>query len=72
MPLWLALKFLPRTTPSPTGAGAETPASAPAHLSGEMDWGDGAEEDAPQLAKCGAIMTRSGAQATRCANCGST
>ncbi len=66
---WLALKFLPRTTPSPTGAGAQTPASAPAHLSGD-GLGDG-QADAPACKECGAIMTRSGA-CYRCANCGST
>ena len=61
---WLALKFLPRTSPSPTGAGAETPASAPAHLSGD-GLGDG-QADAPACKECGAIMTRSGA-CYRCA-----
>ena len=45
---WLALKFLPRTSPSPTGAGAETPASAPAHLSGD---GLGGSRRTRQLAK---------------------
>ena len=66
---WLALKFLPRTSPSPTGAGAETPALAPAHLSGD-GLADG-QMDAPACKECGAIMTRSGS-CYRCANCGST
>ena len=64
---WLALKFLPRTNPSRTGAGAETPASAPAYLSEE---GDG-QTDAPACKECGAIMTRNGS-CYRCGNCGST
>ncbi len=66
---WLALKFLPPTSPSSTGVGAEAMAPAPAHLSagglGE------AETDAPACKECGAIMTRSGS-CYRCANCGST
>ncbi len=66
---WLALKFLPRTSPSPTGAEAETPASAPAYLSGD-GLGDG-HADAPACKECGAIMSRNGS-CYRCANCGST
>jgi ribonucleoside-diphosphate reductase alpha chain len=66
---WLALKFLPPTSPTPTGAGAETTASAPAHLEGE-GLGE-AQVDAPACRECGAIMSRSGA-CYRCANCGST
>jgi ribonucleoside-diphosphate reductase alpha chain len=50
---YLALKFLPRTSPSPTGAEAETPATAPAHLSGD-ELGDG-QADAPACKECGAI-----------------
>src|ERR1035437_5229693 len=53
---YLALKFLPRTSPSPTGAEAETPASAPAHLSGD-GLGDG-QADAPACKECGAIIDR--------------
>ena len=55
---YLALKFLPRTSPSPTGAEAETPATAPAHLSGD-ELGDG-QADAPACKECGAIMTGAG------------
>ena len=66
---WLALKFLPPTTPPTTGVRAEATAPAPAHLSaGEL--GE-AETDAPACKECGAIMTRSGS-CYRCANCGST
>jgi ribonucleoside-diphosphate reductase alpha chain len=66
---WLALKFLPRTSPSPVGAGAETTASAPAYLLGD-GLGDG-QTDAPACKECGSIMTRNGS-CYRCANCGST
>jgi len=66
---WLALKFLPPTTPSSTGVGAEATAPAPAHLSsgglGET------ETDAPACKGCGAIMTSTGS-GYRCENCGST
>src|ERR1035437_1333822 len=65
---YLALKFLPRTSPPPTDAGTETPASAPAHLSGD-GLADG-QTDAPACKECGAIMTRNGS-CYRCANCGS-
>jgi ribonucleoside-diphosphate reductase alpha chain len=66
---WLALKFLPPVSPSPTGAGAEVTASASAPLSGNGS-SDG-QADAPACKECGAIMTRSGS-CYRCANCGST
>ncbi len=66
---WLALKFLPPTTPSSSGVGAEATAPAPAHLS-ECDRGE-AETDAPACKSCGAIMTSSGS-GYRCENCGST
>ena len=66
---WLALKFLPPTTPSSTGVGAEAMAPAPAHLAaaglGET------ETDALACKSCGAIMTSS-ASGYRCENCGST
>jgi ribonucleoside-diphosphate reductase alpha chain len=66
---WLALKFLPPTTPSSTGVGAEAMAPAPAHLSaGEL--GE-RESDAPACKACGAIMTTSGS-GYRCESCGST
>jgi ribonucleoside-diphosphate reductase alpha chain len=66
---WLALKFLPPASPSPTGAGAEVTASVPALLpaNGSAD----GEADAPACKECGAIMIRCGA-CYRCANCGST
>ena len=64
---WLALKFLPPTSPPPTGVGAEVMAPTPAHLSvGGL--GD-VETDAPPCKECGAIMTRSGS-CYRCGNCG--
>ena len=69
---WLALKFLPPTTPPSTpltGAEVEATASAPAH-----PWPDGLGEgqvDAPACRECGAIMTRSGS-CYRCGNCGWT
>jgi ribonucleoside-diphosphate reductase alpha chain len=66
---WLALKFLPPTTPSSTGVGAEAMAPAPAHLSSD-ELGDVAT-DAPACKECGAIMTRSGS-CYRCENCGNT
>ena len=66
---WLALKFLPPTTPSSTGVGAEATAPAPAHLSasglGET------ESDAPACKECGGIMSANGS-GYRCENCGST
>ena len=66
---WLALKFLPPTTPSSTGVGAVAPAPTPAHLSaGEL--GE-AETDAPACKSCGDIMT-SGGSGYHCENCGST
>ena len=66
---WLALKFLPPTSPAPTGVGAEDTAPAPAHL-----WADGvgeAQADAPACRECGAIMSRNGS-CYRCGNCGWT
>ena len=55
---WLALKFLPPTTPSSTGVGAEATVPTPAHLSaGEL--GE-AESDAPACKSCGAIMSAQG------------
>lgn len=66
---WLAWKFLPPTTPSSTGVGAEATAPAPAHLPvGEL--GE-TQSDAPACKSCGAIMTSSGS-GYRCENCGST
>ena len=66
---WLALKFLPPTTPSSTGVGAEATVPAPAHLSAS---GIGeAETDAPACKECGGIMSRDGPP-YRCANCGWT
>jgi ribonucleoside-diphosphate reductase alpha chain len=66
---WLALKFLPPTTPSSTGVGAEATVPAPAHLPvsglGEM------AGDAPACKSCGAIMSKNGS-GYRCENCGST
>jgi ribonucleoside-diphosphate reductase alpha chain len=66
---WLALKFLPPVSPSPTGAGAEVAASPSAPLSGNGSSDE--QADAPACKECGAIMTRSGS-CYRCANCGST
>jgi len=66
---WLALRFLPPTSPPPTGAGVQVPTPAPAHL-----WADGvreAESDAPACRECGAIMSRNGS-CYRCWNCGWT
>ena len=64
---WLALRFLPPTSPPPTGAGVQALAPAPARLS--ADAGSEAESDAPACRECGAIMTRSGS-CYRCGNCG--
>jgi ribonucleoside-diphosphate reductase alpha chain len=66
---WLALRFLPRTSPAPTGTEAEANASVPAYPSGD----ELSEQpmDAPACIDCGAIMTRNGS-CYRCANCGST
>jgi ribonucleoside-diphosphate reductase alpha chain len=66
---WLALKFLPPTSPSPTGVEAEATAPAPAHLSAG-DLGE-AESDAPACKECGGIMSRDGSR-YRCSNCGWT
>jgi ribonucleotide reductase alpha subunit len=66
---WLALRFLPPTSPPPTGAGVQAPAPAPAHL-----WADvvsEGESDAPACRECGAIMSRNGS-CYRCWNCGWT
>lgn len=66
---YMALKFLPPTTPSSSGAEAEATAPAPAHLPtnelGEV------ESDAPACKDCGAIMERNGSS-YRCGNCGRT
>jgi len=66
---WLALKFLPPTSPSPTGVEAEVMPPTPPHLSqGELA---DVETDAPACKECGAIMSRSGS-CYRCGNCGWT
>ncbi|MDE3179471.1 MAG: hypothetical protein KGM47_07390 [Acidobacteriota bacterium] len=66
---WLALKFVPASSPPPTGAAASDPAPAPAFLSVE---GPGqVETDAPVCKECGAIMSRNGS-CYRCGNCGWT
>lgn len=66
---WLALKFLPPMSPSPTGVVAEVMPPTPAHLSqGELV---DVETDAPACKECGAIMMRSGS-CYRCGNCGWT
>ena len=64
---WLALKFLPPTSPPSTGVGAGLMTPTPAHLSAS-GLGD-VETDAPACKECGAIMTRSGS-CYRCGNCG--
>jgi ribonucleoside-diphosphate reductase alpha chain len=64
---WLALKFLPPTSPPPTGAAAMAP--APAHP--EADPPGEEQTDAPTCKDCGAIMTRNGS-CYHSANCGST
>ncbi|HEX5481845.1 MAG TPA: hypothetical protein VFZ08_04390 [Terriglobia bacterium] len=66
---WLALKFLPASSPSPTGAAGSDPAPAPAFLPEER-LGHG-EADAPACKDCGAIMSRNGS-CYRCGNCGWT
>ena len=66
---WLALKFLPPTSPPPTGVGVDVMAPTPAHL-----WAEGVDEgqaDAPACRECGAIMSRNGS-CYRCGNCGWT
>jgi ribonucleoside-diphosphate reductase alpha chain len=66
---WLKLKFLPPTSPPPSGAEGQAMGSAPASLLGD---GQGTDStDAPVCKECGAIMTRSGS-CYRCGNCGST
>ncbi len=64
---YMALKFLPPTTPTSTGAEAESTAPVPAHLSA----GGPGETDAPACKSCGAIMSKNGV-GYRCENCGST
>lgn len=66
---YMALKFLPPTTPSSSGAEAEATAPAPAHLP-TTTLGE-AESDAPACKDCGAIMERNGSS-YRCGNCGRT
>ncbi|HEX5481693.1 MAG TPA: hypothetical protein VFZ08_03605 [Terriglobia bacterium] len=66
---WLALKFLPASSPPPTGAGGSNPAPAPAFLS--ADGPEHSEADAPACKECGAIMSRNGS-CYRCGNCGWT
>jgi len=66
---WLGLKFLPPTSPPPTGAESLPTGSAPAYLPGNGS--RSGQTDAPLCKKCGAIMTRSG-PCYRCADCGST
>lgn len=65
---YMALKFLPPTTPSSSGAEAEATAPAPAHLP-TTELGE-AESDAPACKSCGAIMGKNGS-GYRCENCGS-
>ncbi|HEV2416471.1 MAG TPA: hypothetical protein VGX94_01570 [Terriglobia bacterium] len=66
---WLALKFLPASSPSSTGAAGNDPAPAPALLSGN-GFGHG-EADAPACKDCGATMNRNGS-CYKCGNCGWT
>ena len=65
---WLALKFLPRTSPPLTEAGIEAMASVPAQVSGDQL---SEQTDTPACIDCGAIMARNGS-CYRCANCGGT
>lgn len=62
---WLALRFLPATSPPDTGAGTSNTGPAPAFLEGASDG------DAPACKECGSIMTRNGS-CYRCGNCGWT
>jgi ribonucleoside-diphosphate reductase alpha chain len=66
---WLALRFLPHTSPPPTSAGTEAKASTPAYLS-EDELNEG-QTDAPACMDCGAIMSRNGS-CYGCTNCGRT
>jgi ribonucleoside-diphosphate reductase alpha chain len=66
---WLALKFLPRTSPSPKGIETEAKALAPACLS--EDELTEQQMDAPACIDCGAIMSRNGS-CYGCGNCGRT
>ena len=66
---YMALKFLPPTTPPSTGVGAKATAPASAHPSaGGLDQ---TETDAPACKSCGAIMSKN-ESGYRCENCGST
>lgn len=66
---WLALKFLPASSPPPTGADVSETTPAPGSFSGD---GVGrSEADAPACKECGAIMSRNGS-CYRCGNCGWT
>lgn len=65
---WLALKFLPASSPPQTGArDHQTIVPAPASLRGE-ECGRG-EGEAPACKECGGIMSRKGLS-YRCGNCG--
>lgn len=67
---WLALKFLPASSPPQTGAaGDHSSVPAPASFSGDGLESD--EADAPTCKECGGIMTRNGS-CYKCSNCGST
>ena len=65
---WLALRFLPATSPPATGAGIGSQAPAPVPPSALDGSGDG---DAPACKECGSIMTRNGS-CYQCGNCGWT
>lgn len=66
---WLALRFLPASSPPPTGARGINVAPAPAFLS-EVALGQG-ESEAPACKECGAIVSRNGS-CYRCLDCGWT
>jgi ribonucleoside-diphosphate reductase alpha chain len=67
---WLALKFLPASSPPQTGArGNQTIVPAPASLA-RVEPAQG-EADAPSCKECGAIMCRNGSS-YKCGNCGWT
>lgn len=66
---WLALRFLPASSPPPTGTRGINVAPAPAFLS-EVALGQG-ESEAPACKECGAIVSRNGS-CYRCLDCGWT
>lgn len=66
---WLALRFLPASSPPPTGARGINVAPAPVFLS-EVALGQG-ESEAPACKECGAIVSRNGS-CYRCLDCGWT